>query len=141
MTMMYLRTLWNDIVWSQILFLRIIIISLRVWSIMYFIHPNILPVSYFNVLFCVCFKFLFVSLLLTCMLSVFFRLFLSSIALPNTRRSVSRPEQVRQVGPVRDQEQDVGVTVLIASRLNQGLHQTRAVPFSAREYHGFGRIL
>lgn len=86
-------------------------------------------------------KFLFVSLLLTCMLSVFFRLFLSSIALPNTRRSVSRPEQVRQIGPVGNQEQDVGVTILIASRLHQGLHSTRPVTFSTRKYYGFNCIL
>ncbi|KAE9544891.1 hypothetical protein AGLY_000434, partial [Aphis glycines] len=55
-----------------------------------------------------------------------------SIALPNTRRSVSRPEQVCQAGPVRDQEQDTGVAVFVAPRFHQGLHQTCPVPFSAQ---------
>jgi len=71
------------------------------------------------------------------MLSVFFSVcFRFSIALPNTRRSVSRPKQVRQAGPVRDQEQDAGVAVLVASRFHQGLYQACPVPFSAREYYG-----
>lgn len=85
--------------------------------------------------YCYCF-YDFCLLPSTCMLSVlfFFRLFSFSVALPNTRRSVSRPEQVRQAGSVGDQEQDARVAVLVSSRLHQGLDQTRAVTFSAREY-------
>lgn len=81
-----------------------------------------------------CFCSVFISL--TCMLSVcfFFRLFSFSVALPNTRRSVSRPQQVRQAGPVGNQEQDAGVAVLIASGFHQGLYQARAISFGAREY-------
>lgn len=88
--------------------------------------------------FCLRFSFVFyIFTLSTCMLSVFFSVcFRFSIALPNTRRSVSRPKQVRQAGPVRDQEQDAGVAVLVASRFHQGLYQACPVPFSAREYYG-----
>lgn len=60
--------------------------------------------------------------------------FVLSVALPNTRRSVSRPEQVRQAGPFGDQEQDAGVAVLVASADPEGLHQTCAITFGAREY-------
>jgi len=87
--------------------------------------------------FCLRFSFVYIFILSTCMLSVFFSFcFRFSIALPNTRRSVSRPKQVRQAGPVRDQEQDVGVAILVTSRFHQGLYQTCPVSFSAREYYG-----
>lgn len=77
------------------------------------------------------FFFCFVDLHVECV----FRLFLFSIALPNTRRSVSRPEQVRQAGSVGDQEQNIGVTVLVAPRFHQRFYKTRAISFSTREYN------
>jgi len=96
------------------------------------------PRRHLIVLFCVWFLNCFVRFVYcwrACWVCfVFSYVFVFRCALPNTRRSVSRPEQVRQAGPVGDQEQDVGVAVLVAPRLHQGLHQTCSIPFSAREY-------
>lgn len=101
----------------------------------------------YDVIFIWCLGLLLVFVLLFIVFSVhhsvdvhvecvlFFRLFSFSVALPNTcRRSVSRPEQVRQAGSVGDQEQDAGIAILVTPRFHQGLYQTRPVPFGARKY-------